>query len=88
MYAAAEEALYNLCLAYSAGTFSTLNAFRDVWPAALSVGGTSLLVEQAGDTIEGDAVTGLGHYGAHGKRTQQHEIAAWVVERREYVLEQ
>lgn len=79
MYAAAEEALYNVCLDYAPGLFTTANAFRDDWPAALSLGSTTLLVEQAADTVEGDTIPGLGRYGSQGKRTQQHEIAAWVV---------
>jgi hypothetical protein len=77
MYDAAETAVYDLCLAE--GTFTSSTAFRDDWPAALSIGEPSLLVEQAGDTIEGDQISGMGKYGSQGKRTQQHEVGAWVV---------
>lgn len=77
MYLAAEAAVYDLCLAET--TFTALTAFRDDWSAALSVGEPSLLVEQAGDTQEGDQIAGMGRYGSQGKRTQQHEVGAWVV---------
>lgn len=77
MYAAAQQALYDLCV--QQGTFTTATAFQDDWPAVLSIGETGLLIEQAGDTIEADQLAQAARYGSHGKRTQQHDIGAWVV---------
>lgn len=77
MYAAAQQALTDLCVAQGGYTLATV--FQDDWPAVLSIGETGLLIEQAGDTIESDQLGAPGRYGSHGKRTQQHDIGAWVV---------
>lgn len=74
MYLAAEAALHTLVLAQ--GTFTPEQCQRDNWRVMDEPGDYVCVIEQWGDTIEGDRI---GAYGSQGKRTQQHEIAVHLL---------
>jgi hypothetical protein len=74
MYQAAEAAVLTLVLAQ--GTFTASTCQRDNWRVMEEPGDHVCVIEQFGDTLEGDRI---GIYGSQGKRTQQHEIAVQIL---------
>jgi hypothetical protein len=76
MYTTAEIAALDLVIA--SGLFTADTARRDDY-TVIDVGADVVcVVEQAGDTVEADRLSG---YGAQGMRTQQHEIAVILLTR-------
>lgn len=69
MYLAAERAVYDLVL--QAGGFTADTCRIDDWRVLDAPGAVYAVVEQAGDTLEADRISGAG---AQGVRTQQHEV--------------